>query len=224
MRSIAQRAGVLAVIASATFAPAAIADEARIMTDATAVFQELLSSPDRGVPEGLLKNAKCVAVIPNSVKGAVGFGARFGSGVMSCRGENGHWSSPAFLTLRGGSWGLQIGAESSDLVVFFMSEQGARSLLNSSQITLGGKLSVAAGPVGRTAEASTDLKLDAEMYTYAKTKGLFAGVSLEGARLSQDNKANRKYYGQKVTAKQLLFEHKRIPVRAEAAAFVTAMP
>lgn len=224
MRNIAQRAGMLALIAAAAFAPIANADEARVMSDAREVFQELLNEPDRGVPEKLLENARAIAVIPNSVKGAIGYGARFGSGVMSRRNEDGSWTAPAFITLAGGSWGLQVGAESTDLVVFFMTDRSARSLMKSSKIKLGGNLSVAAGPVGRSAEAATDLKLNAEIYTYAKSKGLFAGISLEGARLSSDNKANREYYGQAVTTKQLLFEGKRPASRAEAQEFVTALP
>lgn len=224
MRGLACRAGALALVAGAFLAPAAVADEAKIVKNATEVFTELLATPDRGVPQALLDDCRCVAVIPNSIKGALGYGARFGSGVMSCRAADGAWSSPAFLKLKGGSWGLQVGAESTDLVLFFMTEKGARSLLTSSQITLGGKMSVAAGPVGRTAEASTDLKLNAEIYTYAKSKGLFAGISLEGARLSQDNKANREYYGTAVTAKQLLFENKRPARKAEALEFTAALP
>ena len=224
MKCLARRAGVLTLIASAAIATAAIADEAKIMKDATEVYQELLSTPDRGVPEALLKNATCIAVIPHSVKGAIGYGARFGSGVMSCRAQDGSWSAPAFVDLRGGSWGLQLGAEATDLVIFFMSERGAKSLMNSSQVTLGGKLSVAAGPVGRSAEASTDLKLNAEMYTYAKSKGLFAGISLEGARLSKDDKSTKEYYGAGYTAKALLFDHKHPPAKAEATAFVSALP
>ena len=124
-----------------------------------------------------------IAVIPGVIKGAFGWGARYGQGVVSCRNKVGVWSPPAFLRLTGGSFGFQIGAEKSDLVLFFMSERGAKSLLES-KFTLGGQLSVAAGPVGRTGEASTDLKFDAEIYSYAKSKGLFAGISLEGARRS----------------------------------------
>jgi lipid-binding SYLF domain-containing protein len=130
------------------------------LTDATAVYHELLSTPDRGVPEALLKNCRCIAVIPHVLRGAFVYGARFGTGVMSCRNEHGTWSPPSFVRLYGGSWGLQIGGESSDLVLFFTSERGARSLMTSSQITLGGQASVAAGPFGHRGEASTDLKLN----------------------------------------------------------------
>jgi lipid-binding SYLF domain-containing protein len=143
---------------------------------------------------------------------------------MSCRNAEGKWSPPSFVGITGGSWGLQIGAESSDLVVFFMTERGARSLMTSSRITLGAKASVAAGPFGRSGEASTDLKLNAEIYTYAKSKGLFAGLSIEGARLAADQKSNAQYYGQPVSIKQLLFEHKAPRVPEEAETFRRALP
>ncbi len=194
------------------------------LTDATAVYNELLSTPDRGVPKALLENCRCIAVIPHVLKGAIVYGARFGTGVMTCRNEHGTWSPPSFVRLYGGSWGLQIGGESSDLVLFFTSERGARSLMTGSRITLGGLASVAAGPFGRSGEASTDLKLNAEIYTYAKSKGLFAGLSLAGARLSADKKSNAQYYGQPVSVQQLLFEQKAPRVPEDAEAFRRALP
>jgi lipid-binding SYLF domain-containing protein len=219
-------AAVIAALALAapTFAADADTKLDQKLTDATAVYHELLATPDRGVPEALLKNCRCIAVIPHVLKGAFVYGARFGTGVMSCRDEHGTWSPPSFVRLYGGSWGLQIGGESSDLVLFFMSERGARSLMTSSKITLGGQASVAAGPFGRSGEASTDLKLNAEIYTYAKSKGLFAGLSIAGARLAADKKANAQYYGQPVTVKQLLFEHRAPRVPEEAAEFRKALP
>src|SRR5512141_2804674 len=157
--------GAAAVIAAIGVAWPAFAaeDDAKLdqkLTDATAVYHELLSTPDRGVPEALVRDCRCVAVIPHVLKGAFVFGGRFGTGVMSCRDAQGKWSPPSFVRITGGSWGMQIGGESSDLVLFFMSERGARSLMTSSKFTLGGKASVAAGPVGRSGEASTDLKLN----------------------------------------------------------------
>jgi lipid-binding SYLF domain-containing protein len=221
--------GLVAVVATLGLASPVLAADTdtklgQKLTDATAVYHELLSSPDRGVPEALLKDCKCIAVIPHVIKGALVYGARFGTGVMSCRNEHGTWSPPSFVRLYGGSWGLQIGGESSDLVLFFTSGRGARSLMTSSQITLGGQASVAAGPFGRSGEASTDLKLNAEIYTYAKSKGLFAGLSLAGARLSADKKSNALYYGRPVTVKQLLFEHKAPRGPEEAEAFRKALP
>ena len=194
------------------------------LTDAAAVYHELLSTPDRGVPEALLKDCRCIAVIPSVLKGALIYGGRYGTGVMSCRNEQGQWSPPSFVSITGGSWGLQMGGESSDLVLFFMTDHGVRSLMTSSRITLGGKASVAAGPFGRSGEASTDLKLNAEIYTYAKSKGLFAGLSVEGARLAADKKSNAQYYGQPVTLEQLLFEQRAPRVPEEAQEFRKALP
>jgi lipid-binding SYLF domain-containing protein len=191
--------------------------------NAAEVYRELLHEPDRGVPTALLQQCRCVAVIPHVVKGAIGYGARYGRGVISCRDSTGGWSPISFVTLTGGSLGLQIGGESSDVVLFFMTERGARSLI-SSKFTLGGKASVAAGPAGRSAEASTDVKLNAEIYSYAKAKGLFAGVSLEGARLAPDEKANGQYYGAPVTARTLLFGLSTVELPPEAREFLNALP
>jgi lipid-binding SYLF domain-containing protein len=178
------------------------------------VYQELIGTPDREVPESLRERCRCVAVFPKVIKGAFGFGARHGKGVASCRDSAGTWSPVAFFTMAGGSWGLQIGVESAQVVLFFMNERSARSLLES-KVTLGGKAGVAAGPVGRTAEAGTDLKLDAEIYSYARSKGLFAGISLEGARLAPDKDSIRSFYGQAVSPAEILFEH-RVPKRPPA--------
>jgi lipid-binding SYLF domain-containing protein len=214
-----------AALMAAALASPVLADarlEQRVQ-DATQVYRELMQTPDRSVPETLLKDCRCVAVIPRVLKGAMGYGARYGHGVITCRNAAGAWSPISFLTLTGGSVGFQIGAERSDFVLFFMTDRGARSLIES-KFTLGGKVSVAAGPAGRSAEASTDIKLDAEIYTYAKSRGLFAGVSLEGARLAPDTKANREYYGSRVSADSLLFgrhEPKSPPASQE---FRSALP
>lgn len=217
-RSVALLFGSLLVAA-----PAAADDLAERVTNAREVYQELIQSRDRAIPEALLVDCRCVAVLPRVLKGAIVFGARHGKGVVSCRNSDGAWSPIAFFKLTGGSWGLQIGAEATDVVLFFMTERGARSLLES-RFTLGGKLSVAAGPVGRSAEASTDVKLEAEIYSYARSKGLFAGISLEGARLAPDQEAIAKYYGQPVSARRLLFDHRAPRRRAEMEAFLAALP
>lgn len=193
------------------------------LADATAAYHELVTAPDRGVPAPLLEKCKCIAVLPGVIKAAVGYGARHGTGVMSCRGASG-WSTPAFVGISGGSVGFQLGAESTDIVLFFMNDAGARSLMNGSRITLGGKASVAAGPFGRSGEAATDLKLQAQIYSYARSKGLFAGVSLEGSRLAPNAEANTGYYGAGVTYKQLLFGPRPTRVPAAAAAFTSALP
>ena len=194
-----------ALLATPALADKDVSELSEKLVQAKSVYSELLATPDHAVPEALLKNCQCIAVIPHAKKGALGYGASFGSGVMSCRTESG-WSAPSFIKLSGGSVGLQIGAESSDLVLFFMNQEGAKSLLTGSKVTLGGNASVAAGPFGRSGEAATDLKLNAEIYSYAKSKGLFAGLSFEGARLAAENEWNTKYYGPGTTVKKLLFE------------------
>lgn len=193
------------------------------IADAMAVYRELITTTDKAIPKELLAHAKCIAVLPGVIKAAVGFGARHGSGVISCRTESG-WSTPAFVSISGGSWGLQLGAESSDIALFFMNDRGARSLVDGSRVTLGGQASVAAGPFGRSAEAATNLDLKAEIYSYAKSKGLFAGLSLEGAELRPDEGDNRDYYGSSVTTIQLLFGGGPPNVPAEARAFQQALP
>ncbi|HYR52758.1 MAG TPA: lipid-binding SYLF domain-containing protein [Candidatus Dormibacteraeota bacterium] len=194
------------------------------LTEAKQVFTELMTSADQKVPQKLLDNAKCIVVIPDMVKGAIGFGARWGSGVMSCRGAQG-WSAPIFVSLKGGSWGLQIGAEKTDLVLFFMNEKGAHSLVTKSKFTLGGNATIAAGPLGRSGEAATDLNLNAEIYSYAKSKGLFAGISLEGASLRPNAKANQIYYGKAISPDQVLFASKApTTVPPEAQEFLSVLP
>jgi len=193
------------------------------LMDAKETFTELTSSSDHTVPEPLMRKAKCIVVIPGMVKGALGFGARWGNGVMSCRSANG-WSAPVFVDLKGGSWGLQIGAQKTDLVLFFMTEKGARSLVNRSKFTLGGSATVAAGPLGRSGEADTDLHLNAEIYSYAKSKGLFAGISLEGANLKVSTKANEEYYGSNVSPRGILFASHEPTMKPEARDFIAVLP
>jgi lipid-binding SYLF domain-containing protein len=205
-----QVSAVLLCIAVSTpgIASASPAEEAakleRKLTEATAVYHELVSMPDRGVPKELLEKCQCIAVLPGVLKAALGYGARHGGGVMACRTATG-WSAPAFVNISGGSVGLQMGAESTDLALFFMNDRGARSLVNGSRITIGGKASVAAGPFGRSAEAGTNLELKSEIYSYARSKGLFAGLSLEGARLAPNQKRITRYYGPGITYKTILF-------------------
>jgi lipid-binding SYLF domain-containing protein len=193
------------------------------VADATAVYRELITTTDKAIPKELLERARCVVVLPGVIKAAIGFGGRHGSGVISCRTESG-WSTPAFVSISGGSWGAQLGVQSSDIVLFLMTDRGARSLIEGSRVTLGGQASVAAGPFGRSAEAATNLDLKAEIYSYAKSKGLFAGISLEGAELKQDTDANKDYYGSGVTTTQLLFGGGPATVPAEAQTFRQALP
>jgi lipid-binding SYLF domain-containing protein len=215
--------GVAALAPAARAADPVENDEAERLDRARTAFQEIRDMKDENIPRPLMERARCVAVFPGMVKGALGWGARVGKGVMSCRDASGHWGPPIFLTVKGGSFGFQIGVEKADVVLFFMTDKSARSLMES-KFTLGGKAGLAAGPVGRTAEASTDLKLDAEIYSYARSKGLFAGISLEGARVAPDEKATRRFYGPSADSRKILREHAAPANPPAAQAFVEALP
>src|SRR5580765_2748962 len=157
------------------------------------VLDEIMAVKDKAIPDKVMKDAKCIAVIPSMVKIAVGFGGNHGKGVATCRTENG-WSAPAPITITGGSWGLQLGGQAIDLVMVVMNEQGMEHLL-SSKFKLGADASAAAGPVGRDAGADTDIKMRAEVLTYSRARGLFAGIDLNGAALTQDKDETRLLYG-----------------------------
>src|SRR5215467_1553046 len=172
------------------------------LSDAAKVLDELMGTPDNNIPETVLAKAKCVAVIPSMVKGGFVVGGRHGRGVVTCRTPHG-WSAPAFLSLNGGSWGAQIGVEKVDLVLLFMNDKGVNSLLKDN-FKMGADASVAAGPIGRHAEASTDAKLDSEILAYSRAKGLFAGVELNGAAVKPDNDSTNAFYGTTVNWKELL--------------------
>ena len=209
-----------------TLSPAALhaADqEAERLNDAGAVLKELLSGPDKEIPAQLERDCRCIAVFPGVIKGAFGWGGRRGHGVLSCRDSKGSWSPPSFLTITGGSFGLQIGVQKTDLVLVVMNEKGARSLLES-EFTLGAKGSVAAGPVGRSVEGSTDIKLDAEVYSYARSKGLFAGLSLEGARVNADRKAIARFYGAPLDPKAIVLEHRVPKIPPAAKEYISQLP
>jgi len=169
------------------------------------VMEEILNVPDN-IPQELLAKAECVIVIPSMMKVAVGLGASYGRGAMVCRAGktfDGPWGAPAMYTLEGGSVGFQLGGEATDLVLLVMNTRGADALLNS-QVKLGGNASVAAGPKGRLVEASTDASLRAEILSYSRSRGLFAGVSLSGTSLRPDNDANAQVYGRKLTARHIV--------------------
>ncbi|MFQ5525309.1 MAG: lipid-binding SYLF domain-containing protein [Thermoanaerobaculia bacterium] len=209
-----------AVVATPAVGDARLAQKVRTSEE---VFQELLSSPDREVPEELLERARCVAVLPGVVKGAFGWGGKHGRGVLSCRNEAGEWSAPVFVRVSGGSFGFQVGVQAADLVLFMMSERSIRSLLKS-KFTLGGDVNVAAGPLGRSAEAATDARFRAEIYSYAKARGFFAGVSVEGARLAPHRKSMTRYYGQPLDARAVLVDHEMPELPSEAKSFLAALP
>src|SRR2546429_1833826 len=183
------------------------------------VLHAIMATPDKGIPEEVLSNAKCILVVPDLIKGGFIFGGKHGRGVATCRTSSG-WSAPAFIAVGGGSWGLQIGAEGVDLVMLVMNEQGMQHLL-SSKFQLSGEGSAAAGPVGRHASAGTDWKLNTEMLTYSRSKGAFAGLTLEGAVVEQDNDSTKAIYGKDVPFRKVLMGDVRPP--ASAASFMHAV-
>ncbi len=195
------------------FGPAAFAandekEEERVR-DSGEVLKEILNIPD-DIPQDLLDKAECVVILPSVLKGAFGVGGSYGRGVMVCRsGEHytGPWGAPALYALEGVSIGFQLGGQATDFVLLVMNPKGARSLL-SSKVKLGADASAAAGPKGRTAEGATDIVMSAEILSYSRNKGLFAGISLEGSTLRSDGSANEKLYGQKLTAKEIIVDHK----------------
>lgn len=172
------------------------------LDNAGRVLHEIMSAPDRGIPEEVLDHAKCVAVVPSMIKGGLVFGAENGKGVATCRTASG-WSAPAFFDITGGSWGLQIGAEGVDLVLIIQNDKGMERLL-SSNFELGADASAAAGPVGRHASADTDWKLDTEILSYSRAKGVFAGLTLSGSAIRHDKDATEAIYGHDVSTRALL--------------------
>jgi lipid-binding SYLF domain-containing protein len=194
----------------------ASSDEADRLEAATTVIREILDIPD-GVPQELLDKAECVVVLPSVKKFAIGIGASYGKGAMVCRsGMNydGPWGAPAMYRLEGGNIGFQIGGEATDFIFLVMNPKGSESLLKS-KVKLGADASAAAGPKGRTTGASTDAYMSAEILTYSRARGLFAGVSLEGSTLRPDSGANEKLYGRELDAKQIVREQKTVPTAGQ---------
>ncbi|MGL6289396.1 MAG: lipid-binding SYLF domain-containing protein [Silanimonas sp.] len=171
--------------------------------NAVRVLSEILAIPEESIPERLLREAEAIAVMPDVVKAGLVFGGRGGKGLMAVRGSDGTWSNPSFITLGGGSFGFQAGVQSADVVLVFRNRRGVDNIVNG-KFTLGADASVAAGPVGRSAQASTDGQLKAEIYSYSRARGLFAGIALDGAVIAIDNRANRRVYGRDVTARMIL--------------------
>src|SRR6202011_3408893 len=186
------------------------------LDNATKVLHEIMGMPDNGIPEEVLEHAKCVAVVPHMVKGGLIFGGKGGKGVTTCRTADG-WSAPAFITISGGSWGLQIGVEAVDLVMIIQNEKGMQKLL-SSNFQIGADASAAAGAVWRHVSGRADWKLDTEILTYSRAKGAFAGLTLEGASIRQDSDSRHAMYGRKVTTRALLI--RKVPAPAEPKPFL----
>jgi len=207
---------LILILLSLAFCVPAFAGESQLQK-ATNVVNEIMGTPDKGIPSDLLGNAVCVGIIPSELKFAFGFGGSYGRGVLVCRrGGNGVWGAPSMFTMGGGSFGFQIGGKSTDVVFLVMNPDGARKLVQDS-VKLGAEASAAAGPVGRSAQGATDAQLHAEILSYSRSQGLFAGVSLSGAVVKQDEDDNQKLYGRKVTAKQILIDGTVRTPRAAAA-------
>ena len=183
---------------------------------ATNVVEEIMQTPDRGIPHDLFDRAVCIGIVPSEITGALLVGGSYGRGVLVCRQHgDGAWGAPSMFTLGAGSFGFQIGAKATDVVFIVMNHAGAKKLVQDS-IKLGADISVAAGPVGRSAEGATDVQLHAEILSYSRTRGLFAGVSLEGAVMKQDRDDNKDLYGRRVSAKQILIDAEvAVPPAAE---------
>jgi lipid-binding SYLF domain-containing protein len=195
--------------------------EVERLKKAALVFQEVMTAPDRGIPQQLLDKSQCVVVIPGSKKIGFIFGARYGRGFVSCRAKSGPgWSAPAAVRVEGGSFGAQIGGAETDVVLLVMNERGVDRLL-SSKFTLGGDASVSAGPVGRDATAQTDAYMTAEILSWSRSRGLFAGVSLTGATLRQDLDTNRALYGKTLENREILQGNLAVP--GAASGFIAAL-
>ncbi len=183
---------------------AAAETAAERLTSSAEVFQEIMGTPDKGIPQDLLAKAQCVIIIPGLKKGAFVVGAEFGRGFAECRNADGMgWGAPAAVRMEGGSVGFQAGGSSTDVVMLVMNQRGMQKLLGD-KFTLGADASVAAGPVGRTANASTDVRMDAEILAWSRSKGLFAGVALKGATLRNDLDVNEELYGRKMDNKEVI--------------------
>lgn len=184
---------------------------------ATAALHDLSATPDKGIPDEVYKSAKCIAVVPHLVKGAFIFGGEHGRGLASCKLPDGGWSAPALFSISGGSWGLQIGGQSTDLVMMIMTDEGAKHLLEN-KFKIGADASGAAGPVGRHASAGVDWKLDTQILTYSRSKGLFAGIDLNGSWIEHDSDSTKALYDKDLGNSELLTG--KVPVPEEAKTFV----
>jgi lipid-binding SYLF domain-containing protein len=210
----------LATRPAAAATSADLADRAR---RAGEVFRELRAMPDRRVPDDLIARSRCIAVVPNVFRAAWVVGGRYGKGLLSCRSRSGEWSPPVHVKLAGGSFGLQVGASSTDVVLFFMTSNSVRSILTN-RVSLGGEAGVAAGPVGRQTEAATDGTFRAQIYSYARSRGLFAGISLAGGYLGVDVDDTRAYYRESYSPASILFENKVTRMPKSAWSFLGALP
>ncbi len=209
-RTLARPALVFLLLGS--IAPAAAAQvppkDAVLLQDAATVFDEIMAAPDSGIPDAILQKADAIAVFPGMLRAAFIFGGQRGHGVMSVRDpKTGTWSAPAFLTITGGSWGLQIGGQAIDLILVVRGQRGVETLLRN-QFKIGAEASAAAGPVGRSTEAATDVQMRAEILSYSRSRGLFAGIALNGSSVRADVDANQRMYGNRYQTREIVLERK----------------
>ncbi|MEK6304372.1 MAG: lipid-binding SYLF domain-containing protein [Acidobacteriota bacterium] len=196
-------------------------DEVERLNRATEVFGEIMRTPDKGIPGDLLDKAECVGIIPGLKKAGLGLGGKYGKGIVMCRQGKKVWSAPSFVTIEGGSVGFQIGVQQTDVVMLIMNRKGVDKLIGD-KFTLGADASAAAGPVGRDASAQTNVRMDAEILTYSRAKGLFAGVSLNGATFRPDNDGNTDFYGKEMSPRAILLEG-AVPLPEEAKPLAAAL-
>ena len=219
MKQFAAVTAAMAMMVGASQVSSAETDKAKLderLNNARAVLNEIMATPDKGIPQTILSGASCVVVIPSFKKGAFVVGGQYGQGVATCRSPKG-WSAPVFVQLAGGSFGFQIGGQSTDLVLVAMNQHGLQEMLKN-KFKIGGDAAASAGPVGRNAQAGTDWKLNAEFLTYSRSKGLFAGIDLDGTVLSQNEDDTRTVYGSNIPFKSVLGGE--VPTPVEARPFV----
>ena len=215
---LAKAATVAGLVLLGTPAVSAVDREAERLAEGYVVLQEIMDAPDASIPEAILDRATAIAVFPSTVRAGFIFGGQRGRGFIAARdAETGAWSAPAFLTLTGGSIGLQVGAQQADIVLLIQNRRGLARLLGN-QFKLGGDASAAVGPVGRSLEASTDLQMTAEILSYSRSRGVFAGVTLGGATLRADRDANERFYGVRLDSRQIVLEERTGAALPEAAA------
>jgi SH3 domain-containing YSC84-like protein 1 len=206
---------IIAGVALTTMLMAAENGPDKRLTESAEVFSEIMAAPDKGIPQDLLEKSYCIVIVPSLKTAAFVVGAEYGKGYMVCRRNSGAgWSAPASVRVEGGSFGFQIGGSTTDVIMLVMSERGAEKLLQS-KFTLGGDASVAAGPVGRTAAAQTDVQMHAEILSWSRTQGVFAGVALQGATLREDLDDNRTLYGEKLENRDIVSNGRHAPAAAD---------
>lgn len=196
---------MLSTLLAAPHAQSTSSEEAERVADATAVFGEIMAADDKSIPASILEKAQGIAVFPSTLHGAFIVGGMRGRGVLSVRGTDGQWSAPAFLTLTGGSLGFQIGGQATDLILVVSNRRGVENLVRN-QFKLGANASVAAGPVGRDTQAATDLEMRAQILSYSRARGVFAGVSVNGTTVRTDRDANQRFYGKRLETREIVFD------------------